>query len=417
MDKKLPNRKIACLDIRSYYASCAAAIEGLDVMETPIAVIGNKKRKGAIVLAASPPLKEKFGVKSESRLFELPDDPSIIILEPKMQFFIDVSMEITRHLNKYVPKEAIHVYSIDESFIDFTGTENLWGALEDVVRQIQLELVNQFQLHSACGIGPNMLLSKLALDLEAKKTGIAKWDYEDVPTKLWPISPLDRMWGIGHRLAHSLNEMGIFSVGDLAHTPLAKLEKKFGVMGHQLYHHAHGIDLSDLGGPYLEDQISYSKGQVLFRDYTKRTEILVVILEMCEDLAMRARMDGKAGRTVHLSVKYSKQTFGGGFARSRSLSEATNNTMKIYRLCTDLLDEFHNGHPIRRISVSLTNLEDESVMQLNLFEEHQWRDRELGSVMDSLRSKYGSNAVLRAVSYTKAGTAIEREKLIGGHFK
>lgn len=417
MYENLPDRKIVCLDMRNFYASCAAVYEGLDVLDTPLAIVGNKKRKGAIVLAASPPLKENFGVKTGSRLFDIPDDPSILLIEPKMKFFIDVSMEITRLLNKYVPKEAIHVYSIDESFIDLSGTERLWGSPEEVVRRIQAELMSQFQLRSACGMGPNMLMAKLALDLEAKQTGLAKWSYEDVPEKLWPIAPLRRMWGIGRRLERRLNEMGIFSVNDLAHTPLEKLEKKFGLMGNQLYYHAHGIDLSDMGALLLEGQKSYGKGQVLYRDYIKREDILTVILEICEDIAMRARNAGKAGRTVHLSVSYSKQAFGGRFARSRSMDEATNDTMKMYRLCTELLDEFHRNCPVRELSISLTNLEEEYAMQLSLFDEHKSRNRALGKTMDSLRSRYGSTAILRAVSYTKAGMAKEREKLIGGHLK
>lgn len=417
MYEGLPDRKIVCLDMRSFYASCAAALEGLDVMDTPIAIIGDKERKGGIVLAASPALKKKFGVQTGMRLFEIPDDPSIRLIEPKMQFYIDVSMEIARHLNRYVPKEAIHVYSIDESFIDLDGTERLWGNPEDTIRRIQDELYEQFQLRSACGMGPNMLLSKLALDLDAKKTGFAQWKYEDVPARLWPVAPLSKMWGIGGRMEKNLNAMGIFSVGDLAHTPLERLEKKFGIMGNQLYHHAHGIDLSEMGAPLIEGQISYGKGQILFRDYVKREDILAVLLEMCEDVAFRAREAGRAGRTIHLSVGYSKNALGGGFGRSRTMHEATNDTLKIFGLCAELLDEFHDDRPVRRLAISLANLEEEQSMQLSLFEEHKWRNRQLGKAMDSLRKKYGSTAVLRAVSYTDAGTAVHRSKLIGGHYK
>ena len=417
MYEQLPDRKIVCLDMRSFYASCAAVIEGLDVTKTPIAVIGNKQRKGSIVLAASPILKEKFRVQSCMRLFEIPDDPSIHLIEPQMALYIDISMEINRLLNNYVPKEAIHVYSIDESFIDLGGTERLWGPVEETVRRIQDDLENQFQLRSACGIGPNMLLAKLALDIEAKKTGVARWTYEDVPTKLWPIAPLSRMWGIGSRLEKTLNDMGLFSVGDLAHASLDRLEKKFGLMGNQLYYHAHGIDLSEMGAPLVEGQDSYGKGQVLYRDYNKREDVLTVMLEMCEDVARRAREAGKAGRTVYLSIGYSKRALGGGFSRSRTMRGATNDTMKIYQLCTELFDKFHDGSPVRRLSISLTKLEGEHSLQLSLFDDHIERTRQLGATIDALRNKYGSNAILRAVSYTEAGTAIERDKLIGGHKK
>ena len=225
MYEHLPDRKIVCIDMRSFYASCAAVVEGLDITKTPIAIIGNKQRKGGIVLAASPMLKEKFDVQTCTRLYEIPDDPSIHLIEPQMALYIDISMEIIRLLNNYVPKEAIHVYSIDESFIDLSGTERLWGPMEETVKRIQDDLENQFQLRSACGIGPNMLLAKLALDIEAKKTGIAQWTYKDVPTKLWPIAPLSRMWGIGSRQEKTLNDMWLFSVGDLAHASLEILEK------------------------------------------------------------------------------------------------------------------------------------------------------------------------------------------------
>ena len=418
MYKNMPEQKIVCLDMRSFYASCAAAIEGLDVMDTPIAIIGDKKRKGGVVLAASPPLKKQFGIKTGMRLFEIPDDPTIHLIEPKMQFFIDVSMEITRLLNRFVPKESIHVYSIDESFINLSGTERLWGPTKQTVRRIQDELVKQFQLRSAAGMGPNMLLAKLALDIEAKKTGIAHWSYADVPAKLWPVAPLSEMWGIGSRTERTLNNMGIFSVGDLAHAPLENLEKKFGIMGNQLYHHAHGIDLSEIGAPPLiEGQISYGKGQMLFRDYTSREDVLTILLEMSEDIARRTREAERVGRTVHLSVGYSKQALGGGFSRSRTMAEATNDTMKIYKMCIELFDEFHDGRPVRRVSISLNNLEEEHSMQLSLFDAHRWRNRKLGETMDALRTKYGSNAILRAASYTDAGTAIHRDKLIGGHYK
>ncbi|QBP43188.1 Y-family DNA polymerase [Paenisporosarcina antarctica] len=414
MYENMPNKQVACIDMKSFYASCAAADQGLDVLKTPIAVVGNLERKGSIVLAASP-LMKKMGVKTGTRLYEIPDHPSNVLIEPKMDFFVRISMEIARLLGEYVPKEAIHVYSIDEIFFDLKGTEHIWGPIETTIKRIQDELMELFQLPSAVGMGPNMLMSKLALDLEAKKTGFAKWEFQDVPTKLWPISPLSDMWGIGSRTEKTLNSMGIFSVGDLAHTDLNVLEEKFGIMGNQLYHHAWGIDLSEMGAPLIEGQVSYGKGQILYRDYNTKKDVMAVVLEMCEDIARRTREAGKAGRTVSLSIGYSKDAFGGGFSRSRSIVEGTNDTMKIYRVCNELFDEFYDGRPTRQISVSISKLEDENSMQLSLFEANKWRNRKLGSAMDAIRSKYGSTALLRAVSYTDAGTARQRDKLIGGH--
>jgi len=255
----LPNRSIACIDMMSFYASCIAVLHDLDVRTVPIAIVGNFQQKGSVVLAASPAMKKRFRVKTGTRLFEIPNHPDIQLFEPKMSYFLEMSMAVTEILHKYVPKEAIHVYSVDESFIDLTGTKDLWGPPELTIQRIQKEILDSLQLHSTAGMGPNMLMAKLALDLEAKKTGFSKWTYDDVQTKLWPVSPLSEMWGIGSRTEKTLNNMGITSVGQLARTPLHVLESKFGVMGNQLYHHAWGIDLSDLGAPLEEGQISYGK--------------------------------------------------------------------------------------------------------------------------------------------------------------
>lgn len=400
----------------SFYASCIAVLHNLDVRTVPIAVVGNFEQKGSIVLAASRPMKKRFGVKpARTRLFEIPQHPDIRLFEPKMGYFLEMSMAVTDILCKYVPNEAIHVYSVDESFIDLTGTEKLWGPPKQTILKIQKEILETLQLHSTAGMGPNMLMAKLALDLEAKKSGFAKWNYEDVQTKLWSVSPLSEMWGIGSRTEKTLNSMGITTVGQLAHTPLEVLESKFGVMGNQLFYHAHGIDLSELGAPLETEQISYGKSQILMRDYNRIEEVHAVLLEMCEDVAKRARDSFKAGRTITLGLGYSKNAFGGGFNRAKTIHEATNDTMKIYQVCKELLNENYNRSPVRQISLSIGKLEDEHSMQLSLFEKKKWKNRQLATAMDSIRNRYGSAALLRAVSYSPAGTAVKRSTMLGGH--
>lgn len=412
---EFPNRDIACIDMMSFYASCIASLHNLDVQKVPIAVVGNLERKGSVVLAASPPMKKRFRVKTGTRMYEIPKHPDIKLFNPKMSFFLEMSLAVTRILHKYVPAEAIHVYSVDESFIDLTGTQKLWGDPARTVKIIQQEIFETLNLPSTAGMGPNMLMAKLALDLEAKKTGFSKWTFDDIPTKLWPVSPLSEMWGIGRQTEKSLNNIGIFSVGDLAHADLQRLEKKFGIMGNQLYHHAWGIDLSKVGAPYLQAQVSYGKSQILLRDYHSREEVNAVLLEMCEDVARRARENYQAGRTISLGIGYSKNAFGGGFQRSRTVEEATNDTMKIYKVCMTLLDENYDHQAVRQLSVSITKLEDEHSMQLSLFDTKKWKVRKLGTAMDDIRSRYGSTAILRAVSLTEAGTAIKRSRLVGGH--
>jgi DNA polymerase V len=164
----------------------------------------------------------------------------------------------------------------------------------------------------------------------------------------------------------------------------------------------------------MERQISYGKGQVLLRDYDDKKDIQHVLLEMCEEVARRARQDRKAGRTVSLGVGYSK-TDGGGFYRSKTMARPTNVTMEIYRACLDLFDTFYRGQTVRKLSVTLSNVTDDTNVQLEWFDDGYEKRRRLGYAMDRIREKYGSTSLLRAVSYTKGGTARERSKLLGGH--
>lgn len=392
-----------------------ALLHGLDVMKTPIAVIGSFEHPGSIVLAASPVMKEKFNIKTGSRRHEIPKHPDIQLFEPKMSFFLEVSMAITRLIAQFVPREAIHVYSVDESFIDLTGTEQLWGTPEEVTKSIQQSIYNHFRIPSAVGMGPNMLMAKLALDLDAKDTGFTKWTYEDIPEKLWSIRPLSKMWGIGSQMESNLNNLGIFSVYDLAHADLAMLEKRFGILGNQLYHHAWGIDLSTLGEPLVKGQISFGKGQMLMRDYHTRAEILVVLLEMCEDVAKRARLAGYVGRTISFGLSYSHSAMTKSFQRSKTIAEPTNETMKLFAICKELLDIHFVGEPARQLSVRIANLEPEQSIQLDLFDTAKEQRQILGHTMDSIRERFGATSLLRAVSFTKGGTAIQRARLVGGH--
>jgi DNA polymerase V len=410
-----PQNKILCVDMKSFYASCSAVMLGLDPLTCYIVVAGNKERQGSVVLAASPRVKKEFGIKTGSRLFELPKDSPIQVVEPKMATYLRISTEISKVFNRYVPKEAIHTYSVDESFIKVDGAIHLWGDAHTIAQKIKNDIEREFQLPSAAGIGPNMLLAKLCLDLDAKKKGIAEWTYEDVPTKLWSVSPLREMWGIGRRVEKTLNGMGIFTVGQLARYDLQSLEKKFGIMGNQLYYHAWGIDLSELGAPIIQGQISFGKSQILLRDYKEEEEIKLVILEMCEEVARRARTHRKVGRTISLGIGYSQDEFGGGFYRSRTIGQPTNVTMELYRVCLELFREHYNGKTVRQISLAISNIADDCELQLNLFDMGAYKKRDLGYVVDSIRRRYGSGSLLRAVSYTAAGTAKHRATLVGGH--
>lgn len=402
--------------MRSFYASVEAVRLGLNPNEVLLAVVGDLSRPGSIVLATSPALKKKHHLQNVSRFFELPKDPAIHLVQANMADYVHTSIEITKLLYRFAPQEAIHQYSVDEVWITVNGLEKLFGNRWDIAIKIRDTIWRELGLPSAIGIGDNKFLAKVVLDLHAKKApnGIAECTYEDVQTKLWPF-PVEKIWGIGSRMKRNLRRLGITTLGQLAHFPLAQLKKQFGVMGEQLYWHAWGIDLSPVFGNFLKtNQKSFGHGISLLRDYTA-DEVKIVILDLCEEACRRARTAKKAGSTIHLGIGYSQET-GGGFSRSTSIDVPTNITTEMYRVCISLFERFYDGYShIRRVYVTLTNLTDDMETQLDLFSERT-KQKDIGYTMDKIRDRFGSTAILRAATYTDAGISLERSGKIGGHW-
>lgn len=194
-------RDILCIDLKSFFASVSCIEKGLDPMTTKLAVVGDTKRPGSVVLASTPPLK-KLGIKTGSRLYEIPQRNDIFIINPSMKKYISISTQISKIALNFVAPEDFWQYSIDEHFLDITNSYQLFCETPyEFARLIQNKIYEQTQIFSTIGIGSNMLLAKLSMDLEAKKTneGIAEWRYKDIPGKLWHIEPLTKMWGINKR--------------------------------------------------------------------------------------------------------------------------------------------------------------------------------------------------------------------------
>jgi DNA polymerase V len=413
---QFPKNDVLCVDMRSFYASVEAVKLGLDPNKALIAVVGDLSRPGSIVLATSPSLKKKHRLQNVSRFFELPKDSAIHFVQANMADYVHASIEITKLLNRFAPKEAIHPYSVDEVWITVNGLEKLYGNRWQVAEKIKTTIWNELGLPSAIGIGDNKFLAKVVLDLHAKKApnGIAECSYEDVPEKLWPF-PVEKIWGIGSRMKRNLQRLGITTLGQIARFPIEQLTKRFGIMGEQLYWHAWGIDLSPVFGNFLKTtQKSFGHGISLLRDYTK-DEISTVILDLCEESCRRARRAKKVGRTIHLGIGYSKET-GGGFSRSVSLDIPTNITTEMHEICMYLFEQYYDGYSnIRRVYVTLTNLLDDTDTQLDLFTERT-KQKDLAYTIDYIRDRFGPTAILRATTYTEAGISIERSGKIGGHW-
>lgn len=414
---KLPKRNIIVIDMKSFYATCECVERGLDPYTTPL-VVAEPNRNGAITLAVTPYMKS-LGVGSRTRIYQIPSKIKYEVVPPRMGLYVDYSKKVVSIFREFVSDEDMHVYSVDEAFLDVTDYLKMYSCDDyELAKRIMGTIKSRLGLLSSAGVGPNMLMAKVAMDTQAKnsKDSIAKWTYDDVQTEMWPITPLHKFWGIGSRMEKNLNAMGIETIGDLAAYDIKKLKAKFGIMGEELWNHANGIDLSRISdfNTSPKDK-SYGHSQVLFKDYTDEN-IGLIIKEMIEVLAFRLRKNHKRCNVVGFGIGYSR-IYGGGFYHSRKLSSATNDVEVIFGVCNSMFQKFYEDFPIRKVSISLGGLEQDNIEQLNLFEpfDEKVRKDNINSAVDEIKNKYGKNSIIKASNLLKDSTAIERNKKIGGH--
>ena len=414
-----PERHILSIDLKSFFASCECVMRGLDPFKVPLVVANPNQGDGAITLAVTPFLK-KQGVKSRGRLYEIPKNIKYHIVPPRMSSYIKYSEKVVEVYLNYVAKEDLHVYSIDECFLDVTDYLKLYKKTDyELAEEILSEITKQTGLTATCGIGPNILLAKVAMDTEAKlyKNGIAKWTYDDVQNKLWKLTPLSKMWGIGPRMELKFNKLGINTIGDLARYDKNKLKSKFGVMGLELWEHANGIDLSrisDLVNSKPMDK-SYSNSQILFKDYNG-DNVKIIIRETVDVVCKRLRASNKQASVVGLAIGYSKSV-GGGFYHVMKLDAPTDDSNVILDCCLLLFDKYYQNMPIRKVGVSTGKVTDKDSIQLNIFENFDEVEKKISKdkTIDEITSRFGKNSLLKASSLLNDSTIRDRNKKIGGH--
>ncbi|MGM0419757.1 MAG: UV damage repair protein UvrX [Bacillota bacterium] len=410
----LPKGDVLCIDMKSFYASVEAVERGLDPFQVPLAIVGHQDQKGSVILASTPPLKEKYNIRTGNRLFEVPKVPEIMLVEPRMSLYIKRSLQIVNLLNSYVPRADIFIYSIDESWLDLDKTKERYGGAENMVKKIKLDIDRNFGLACSAGIGPNMFLAKVAMDIEGKKTGLANWRYEDVQTKLWPLK-VNKVWGIGKKTANKFNKWQIYTMGDVARRDAEFFRRRLGVVGEEIYQQAWGIDYSIPGGFYEDTRKSIGRGATLYQDYTKRNEIRTVIFNLSEEIGYRSRQLGLAGTTVSLNIRYNRHFFKNGFQCQRKLTAATNLEHDIMKICEELLTEnYKPGAPVRKISISLGDLIEENNIQLSLFNNKEKAIR-LAKTRDKIRDKYGPDKLDFGLSQASGSIRARLNSNIGGH--
>lgn len=408
-------RQIMLIDMQSFYASVEKS-KHPEYKNKPLVVAGDPERRSGIILAACP-IAKSYGVTTAEALWQaLQKCPDLVIIRPRMQHYIDVSMQITNILESF--SDLVESYSIDELFIDVTGSLHLFGgSVFEVARQIQNKIMDETGIYARAGIGENKVLAKICCDMIAKKIdgGIFYLKKDELHKTVWN-NPIRDLWGIGSRMEKHLLRMGIRTIGQLANTPLSRLRKRWGVNGEVIWRVANGIDDSPVTPGSHSSQKVIGNGMTLPRDYRYGWEIEVVLLDLSSQVCRRARKFGKMGSVISVSCQGADWDMPTGFSRQVKLPDPTNVTIDFYSAAKALFHKHWDGLPIRRLGVSLSDLSDANIYQLSLFEDTE-KKRALDKVMDDIKDRFGEISILRASSLTTAGQAIDRAAKIGGHYK
>lgn len=405
------------IDLKSFYASVECVLRGLDPFSTPLAVCDESRGKGSIVLAVSPYLRS-LGVPARLRKFELPPLKDLILATPQMATYLTYNAHFNRILLDFVGEDDLHIYSVDESFINVGPYLKLYQKTPDqLAGEILKRLEDELSLPATIGIGPNMFLAKIAMDIEAKKrpNRIAHWQESDVQKKLWPLTPLSKMWGISSGLERRLNNLGINSIGDLASYPKDALKARLGVIGKTLWEHANGIDHTDIRVKYVPQTTSLNNGQVLDRDYAYQ-EIFQIVREMNDDLARRLRKREALTERVGVTLVFASG-LAKNFSKSQTLLIPSDDSEEILQILYNLLKSEKIDLPIRGVYLHYDRLKSNACRQLSLFhdEKKEVKKRSLTRTLDRITERFGLNAILRLDALNNVSTAKRRHEQIGGH--
>lgn len=409
-----------CIDMKTFYASVECAERGLNPFETNLVVADLTRGKNALCLAISPKMKAQ-GVKNRCRLSDIPNSIKYDVAPPRMQLYIDYAADIYGLYLKYFDPSDIHVYSIDESFIDVTS---YLGAYKKSPKELAVFIMNEIaeKLHipSTAGIGTNLYLAKIALDITAKhaKDHIGYLNEELYRETLWDHKPITDFWQIAGGTAKRLEQYGIYTMRGIANCPEDLLYRIFGINAELLIDHAWGREsccISDIKN-YKTKSKSVSFSQILTRDYAYE-EAKTVMIEMayngCRELMKRKVITKK----VWVGIGY-----------TRDQHESTAASMKLFsasalpsKLKPAVETAFEKAAirdiPIRRLAICFGDVCDEGCEGYDLFTDWNNIEREKSreKAVLEITEKYGKNAVLRGVNYFEGATQRERNEMIGGH--
>lgn len=415
------NKIYLCIDLKSFYASVECVERGWDPLTARLVVADPERSEKTICLAVSPALKQ-MGVPNRCRVFQIPKEIPYKMAPPRMQLYIDYAVEIYGVYLKYIAKEDIQVYSIDEAFLDVTDYLHLYQMTAvELGRKIMQDILDTTKIPAACGVGTNLYLAKVALDILAKHETdrIAYLDEARYREKLWKHKPLTDFWRVGRGTVERLSNMGICTMEEIAHARESLLYKAFGIDAELLIDHAWGrepVTIADIKA-YRPKNTSFSSGQVLPRDYEYEEGVLVV-KEMADLLCLDLVDQGLVTSHISLVIGYNNQKCFEPAKGSTTLRSATSSNRRLLSYVEQLYRRIvRPGAYIRRITLTYTGVMTEDYQQFDLFSnpEETEKDVKAQRAAISIKQRYGRNAILKGMNLEESATTIERNGQIGGH--
>ena len=487
----MEERTYIAIDLKSFYASAECVSMGLDPLTTNLVVADASRTEKTICLAVSPSLKS-YGISGRARLFEVVQsvrkvndqrrrrapggnfsrsssdnaevaaDPSVelgyIVAPPRMGYYMEVSGKVVDVYLKYVSHEDLHVYSVDEVFIDATQYLRIYNTdAHSFAMTMIRDVLSTTGITATAGIGPNMFLAKIAMDIEAKHRSadadgvrIAELDERLFREKYWTHRPLTDFWRIGKGIAARLEANGMYTLGDVARCSVGPaygihnedlLYKLFGVNAELLIDHAWGWEpctMADIKA-YRPGSRSLSHGQVLSEPYSFE-KAGVVVREMADGLSMELVEKRLVTDQVVLTLVYDAVSLKGGYSGptasdyygreipkpvhgSENLGRHTCSSERILKAVENLYERISDKKlMVRRIYLVCNHVRRESDKeeeQLYLFEDSVDSDKERKrqEAILEIRRKFGKNAILKGMNFEEGATAMERNKMVGGHRK
>lgn len=415
------NKIYLCIDLKSFYASVECVERGWDPLTARLVVADPERSEKTICLAVSPALKQ-MGVPNRCRVFQIPKEIPYKMAPPRMQLYIDYAAEIYGVYLKYIAKEDIQVYSIDEAFLDVTDYLHLYQMTAvELGRKIMQDILDTTKIPAACGVGTNLYLAKVALDIMAKHETdrIAYLDEARYREKLWKHKPLTDFWRVGRGTVERLSNMGICTMEEIAHARESLLYKAFGIDAELLIDHAWGrepVTIADIKA-YRPKNTSFSSGQVLPRDYEYEEGVLVV-KEMADLLCLDLVDQGLVTSHISLVIGYSNQKCYEPAKGSTTLRSATSSNRRLLSYVEQLYRRIvRPGAYIRRITLTYTGVMAEDYQQFDLFSDPEETEKDVKAqrAAISIKQRYGKNAILKGMNLEESATTIERNGQIGGH--